>query len=113
MVPIAAGNPPAGRLLGCELRDAPPELVLGFRVAQLHAGQILATTEEMYMRIVEARQHQLASEIDHLGAGSDPLADLAVRSHRYDAASQAGHRFRARLGIVHCPNLSVQQHQTG
>src|ERR1017187_7084848 len=113
MVPAAARNPAAGRLLGGELRDAPPELVLGFRAAQLHAGPILAATEEMYVRIVEARQHQLAAQIDHLGASSNPLADLAVRPYRDDAASQAGRRLRAWPCLVHRPNLAVQQHQAG
>jgi hypothetical protein len=67
----------------------------------------------MHVRIVETRQHQLAAQVEHLGAGPDPLADLAVRSYRDDAASQARHRLRARLCVVDRPYLAVQQHQAG
>ena len=47
-------------------------------VAQLHAGQRCAAAEEMHVGVIEAGHHELAGQVDDVGARPGPFADFAA-----------------------------------
>src|SRR3569833_1904406 len=64
VVPIAAGDPLAGRLFGSKGSEGVAELCLRLRVAKLGAAQGSAARKEMHMRVVESGQHAPALQVD-------------------------------------------------
>ena len=76
MVPVAAGDPGAGRHRLRERPDARDELVARLRVAQLHRGQALAAVEEVHVRVDEAGYEELSAGVDHGAHRAGEASDL-------------------------------------
>ncbi len=90
VVPVAAGDPRAGRDRRGEGLDARDELVARVRVAQLHGREPESAVDEMDVRVDESRYDEAAVRVERRDASREP-ADLVARTDGGDAL--AGDRY--------------------
>ena len=92
VVPVAAGDPGAGRHGRRKCLDAADELLARLRIAQLHRRQPEAAVEEVHVRVDEARDDQPPRRI-HRRHARRALTDLVAGADGDDLLAIDGDRF--------------------
>src|SRR5205809_7285833 len=82
-IPVAAHDPFAFRRLLGAFADAAGAFLRARGIVQLHGVKREASVDEMYMRVVEAREEELAFGIDHVRIGGSPIIGLGIGAARY------------------------------
>src|SRR5581483_8175305 len=75
--------------------------------SELAASFKLTATYKMHVRIVEARQDQLAARINDLCRRASPGFDFAVRANCYDSISQNSDGLGRGITGIHGPDFGV------
>jgi len=67
----------------------------------------------MYMRVVEAREEELAFGIDHVRVGASPIIDIGIGADRDNAIAEDCDRLRGGIGFVYRPDFGVGDDEIG
>src|SRR6202790_4386699 len=85
LVPASVKNPLAFGSVLSSLRDPTHKLLRAGCVVKLNGVELRATLYEVHMRIIEAREHQLFSGINHSRLGAVPCVNLFGRAQGNDS----------------------------
>ena len=88
------------------IRQAPRELALVFRRPQIDADDLLGAVYEMDVRVVEAREHQPARQVDDARLRAGQLPDVIRPAHGCDPLTADRDRLRERDGAVDGVDIS-------
>src|SRR5207248_3385297 len=94
-------------------RDAIAKLFWRGGLAQVNAIELHASADEVYMRIIEAGQHQALASINHARVCSAPGVHVSNAANGNDPVTD--HRDSLSLGVItiYCPHFRVGDNQNG
>ena len=106
MVPVAAGDPGAGRHCAGEVLDPSDELGWSLRVAQQNRREAKAAFDEMHVGVNEPRHHHLTAGVDDPRVAGG-LLDGSARADHGNAVGPDADRFRPRTRAIAGPHARV------
>ena len=65
------------------------------------------------MRVVEAREHELAFGIDHVRPGASPIIDIGIGADRDNAITEDCNCLRGGIGFIYRPDFGVGDDEIG
>ncbi len=71
----------------------------------------LDDSEDVDVRILQARQQHAAGQIDHFGLGALQLTDFVITTDRRDQAIRDRDGLRHGAAAIRCVDVSIDQHQ--
>ena len=114
VVPVAAEDPIAGPEPGGVCLDAAHELLRGRGVAQVDRGELEPAPDEMGVAVREARRHETATGVDHLGGPADVARQRGAVPHRENRPAVDRHPAGLRVpGREARPDHPVGDEQVG
>jgi hypothetical protein len=106
VIPIAAGDPRAGRHCRSECLDPSDELGGRLGVAKLYGREPEAAVDEVDVRVDESRHDHAPGCVDHPGGARD-LSNRRARAHGRDLFASDGERLGPWASAVTGPNARV------
>jgi len=106
-VPVTTGDPLALARQRHALRDSARELLRRCRIFQLDLLQMIATIDEMYMRVIESGKQQLPFCVQDLGLRTMPCVDFCRAAYGDNAITQDSHCISPGMSFVDGPYLCV------
>ena len=106
MIPVPPGDPlrTASRL--GEAVDTGDELLASFGISQLHRGDVLATADQMDMRIEHTRNNQSCAGIDFPGRILYPCCDIFRGANRDNSLASDSDRLDPGTGGIAGPDVT-------
>src|SRR2546428_10216075 len=110
-IPATAQNPFAFRRFSHLRRDALRELLRARSISKLNLIELRSALNEMHVRVVEARQHQLAARIDHFRFWTEPQIDLRAGADSHYAIADNSYGFGSGMLFIYCVNCGIGDDQ--
>ena len=111
MIPKAVAKPRARGQSFCELSDALLELGLAVGGAEMHGDERTAADEEMYVRVVEAREEKASIEIDDARLGAGEFLNGGVIADGENLGTIERHCLSGGLRGIFSPHFSIDEYQ--